>query len=286
MTQQKKDVWFLLQTEPLDAALNMAVDEALLHWHSKGKIKPTIRFYKWKKPSLSIGHFQKVNSTIDLKNVQQLGCQLVRRLTGGSAVLHDQELTYSIVVSENHPMIPKTIEEAYFVLAQGIVQAYRYLGIEVELSKKQPKQNRSAVCFETPAIYELIVDGKKISGNAQTRKNGVLLQHGSIPFRFDEKLLFKLFKFSNEEIRLQKQKQFKEKATALFDISPKAFSYKEIEAAFYKGFTDTLQIETKPLTLSNTEWDYIYHLANTKYRSSSWTFRRELDSIKGGILHG
>jgi len=280
---QKRETWFLLQTEPLDAAVNMAIDEALLLWHSKGKIKPTIRFYQWKKPSLSIGHFQQINSSINLDHVRQLGCQLVRRLTGGSAVLHDEELTYSIVVSENHPKIPKTIEQAYFVLAQGIVQGYRNLGVDAEILQQQLNADRSAVCFETPAIYELVVNGKKVSGNAQTRKNGVLLQHGSIPFRFHEDFLFKLFQFPDEETRLQKKKQFKEKAVSLYDISSKKFTYEEVEAAFYKGFTDALQVDTKPFTLSKTEWDFIYHLANTKYRSSSWTFRRESDKTIGGI---
>src|SRR5699024_2800822 len=105
-------------------------------------------------------------------------CQLVRRLTGGSAVLHDDELTYSMIVSEKHPKIPTTVNDAYYELAQGILNGYKELGIDAEFAipKSHLRKERTAVCFEKPAIYELVVNGKKISGNAQTRKHGVLLQ--------------------------------------------------------------------------------------------------------------
>src|SRR5690625_230391 len=93
----KKETWNFLHNEPLDAATNMAIDEALLHWHSKGEIRPTLRFYYWKKPSLSVGLFQNVQKTIDFSGLQKHHCDFVRRLTGGSAVLHDDELTYSVI---------------------------------------------------------------------------------------------------------------------------------------------------------------------------------------------
>src|SRR5699024_8530330 len=119
--------------------------------------------------------------TIDFSGIKKHQCDFVRRLTGGSAVLHDDELTYSIIVSEAHPKIPHSVNEAYHLLAQGLLEGYRNLNIDADFAKpKRSLHNRSAVCFETPAIYEMIVDGKKISGNAQTRKSGVLLQHGSI----------------------------------------------------------------------------------------------------------
>src|SRR5699024_5285700 len=104
-----KEIWHILDSGSHDAAINMATDEALIHWHNQGQVGPTLRFYQWKQPSLSIGHFQNVAKTIDFCGVEKHECQLVRRLTGGSAVLHDDELTYSIVVSESHPKIPRSV---------------------------------------------------------------------------------------------------------------------------------------------------------------------------------
>lgn len=283
---EKKETWSILRTEPLDAAVNMAIDEALLRWHSEGKIKPTLRFYQWKTPSLSVGYFQKVSSSIDVDKLNEAKGQLVRRLTGGSAVLHDKELTYSIVVSERHPKIPKTVQEAYYVLAQGIVLGYRYLQVDASLQQQQPRDERSPVCFETPALYELVVGGKKISGNAQTRKKGVLLQHGSIPFQFDVDFLFSLFSFPNERVRQRKIAQFKEKAVALEDLLGRSVQYEEVEEAFYRGFTEALGINTEPLELSTEDWNEIHHLAETKYRSPAWTYHRQKDIIKGGNIYG
>lgn len=272
-----KETWHFLDTGHLDAATNMAVDEALLQWHSKQKIGPTLRFYGWKKPSLTVGHFQDVNKSIDFNGIVKHNCDFVRRVTGGSAVLHDDELTYSIVVSESHPKIPKTVNQAYFVIAQGILHGYRNLGIEANFSLPQIHDpNRSAVCFETPAIYELIVDGKKLSGNAQTRKNGVLLQHGSIPMSFNIEMLFDLFRFNSEEIRQKQKQKFLNKAISINDITGVKHDYISLKEAFLKGFETGLNINTEPITLSNKQWDYIHYLAETKYRSKAWNIERKL----------
>src|SRR5690625_7424219 len=100
----------------------MAMDEALLNWHSKGEIPPTLLFYGWSVPSLSVGHFQKADKRVDFAAIERHGCEFVRRLTGGSAVLHDDELTYSIVVTEDHPSIPDSVLEASHVLTKGLLE--------------------------------------------------------------------------------------------------------------------------------------------------------------------
>src|SRR5690625_1224112 len=148
MMQEK---WAFLDTGNLDAAENMALDEALLKWHSENKIPPTIRFYGWKRPSLSVGYFQDAEKTINFSGLKKHGCEFVRRLTGGSAVLHDDELTYSIIVTEDHPSIPKSVREAYHILTKGILEGYRTLGIHADYaypSRQQIIKDRSAVCFE------------------------------------------------------------------------------------------------------------------------------------------
>lgn len=108
----------------------MALDEALLDWHSKGDIPPVIRFYGWNPPTLSIGYFQKVEKEIDLEAVKKHGLGFVRRPTGGRGVLHEHELTYSVIVTEEHPRMPKTVTEAYRVISKGILKGFQYLGLD------------------------------------------------------------------------------------------------------------------------------------------------------------
>lgn len=267
-----QETWYLLDTGYHDAAINMAIDEALLIWNSEGKIRPVIRFYGWEKPSLSLGHFQRAEKAIDFSGVEKHGCQVVRRLTGGSAVLHDDEITYSITVPESHPKIPATVNEAYYVLSQGILKGYQLLGIDAQFAipEKELRKERTAVCFEKPAIYEMIVEGKKISGNAQTRKSGVLLQHGSIPRRFDVDMLFDMFQFSSEEKRARQREKFREKAISIYDVTKKDYTYEQLRDAFIEGFTSSLDIQLETMTLTATDWEFIHELADTKYRTDEW----------------
>src|SRR5690625_759215 len=246
----------------------MAMDEALLNWHSKGEIPPTLRFYGWVAPSLSLGHFQKADKRIDFAAVNQHGCEFVRRLTGGSAVLHDDELTYSIVVTEDHPSIPKSIREAYHILTKGILEGYRNLGIHAEYaypSREETIKDRSAVCFEQAAYYEMVIDGKKHAGNAQIRKKGILLQHCSILKSSDENMLFDLFLFPSERVKERQRNAFSDKAIDINQITNKKHTYDMLTEAFYHCFLAGLDVEFKPLTLTNEQWAEVNQLAKSKY---------------------
>src|SRR5690606_19123216 len=132
--------------------------ECLLNWQSEGKIPPTLRFYGWNKPSLSIGYFQRAE-TINFEGIQKHECEFVRRLTGGSAVLHADELTYSLVISENDPDIPKSVTKDYYVLTQGVLEGYKNLGIDADFAipERELDKDRSAICFEKPSFYEMLV---------------------------------------------------------------------------------------------------------------------------------
>lgn len=266
------EVWGFIDTGSQDASINMAIDELLLNLHSEGKIPPTLRFYRWAAPSLSIGRFQKVEKTIDFNGVARNNCQFVRRLTGGSAVLHDDELTYSLVVSEKHPAIPKTVREAYYILSKGVLEGYKNLGIQVDyaIPQKKVRSDRTAVCFEKIAYYEMIVEGKKISGNAQTRQNGVLLQHGSIPMSIDDQMLFDLFLFPSERVKQRQRDRFSKKAITINGYTNKTHQYELLKEAFYKGFQTGLDITLKPIKLSQAQWEEAFHLAHNKYANKSW----------------
>ncbi|HEY4551644.1 MAG TPA: lipoate--protein ligase family protein [Bacillaceae bacterium] len=278
------DTWGLLHTGHHDAATNMALDEMLLTWHSQGEIPPTLRFYGWTKPTLSLGHFQRIHRTIDLDAVKRHGCELVRRLTGGSAVLHDDELTYSLVVSEEKPYIAASVREAYFTLSKGILEGFKELGIHADYSMPEGKAkgDSTAVCFERASIYEMLVDRKKISGHAQTRQKGVLLQHGSLPFTMNKQMLFDLFIFPDEKMREAKRSDFSSKAIAMKEAAGRSITFEEAEIAFQKGFQKGLQLELVPLELSDSQWEEVRQLAETKYRSDDWNINHRRKVLVSG----
>jgi lipoyl(octanoyl) transferase len=277
----KNEVWYFIDSGNSSPSFNMALDEALLDWHSEGKIPPTIRFYGWNPATLSIGYFQKVEKEIDLDAVKAHNLGFVRRPTGGRGVLHEDELTYSVIVSEEYPDIPKTVTEAYRVISEGILKGFHLLGLEAYFAV--PKSNeerdalkspRSAVCFDAPSWYELVVEGRKVAGSAQTRQKGVILQHGSILLDLDEDKLFSLFKYPSERVKERMQKAFKDKAVAINEIANRKITIDEAKAAFKKGFEAGLNIELVPYSLSESELEFVQDLAKTKYESDEWNYKR------------
>jgi lipoyl(octanoyl) transferase len=276
-----KEVWRFIDSGNCSPSFNMALDEALLEWHSEGKIPPVIRFYGWEPAALSIGYFQKVEKEIDLEAVKAQGLGFVRRPTGGRGVLHEHELTYSVIVSEEHPEMPKTVTEAYRVISEGILKGFHQLGLEAYFAvpktdeeRSALKDPRSAVCFDAPSWYELVVEGRKVAGSAQTRQKGVILQHGAILLDLDEDKLFSLFKYPNERVKERMKSAFKNKAVAINEISPRKITLEEAKEAFYKGFAEGLNIELESYQLSEEELSYVNKIAKERYESDEWNFKR------------
>lgn len=274
------ETWNFINTGSQDPYYNMAMDEALLNFVSRGEIDPVIRFYTWNPATLSIGYFQRLQKEIDIEKVNEKGFGLVRRQTGGRGVLHDKELTYSVIVPESHPNMPPTITEAYRVISQGLLEGFKNLGFEtyfaVPRSKEEReklKQPRSSVCFDAPSWYELVVEGRKIAGSAQTRQKGVILQHGSILQDIDIDELFDMFIFKNDRLKAKMKEAFVEKAVAINDISDTHITLSEMEKAFEEGFKTGLNIEFKPLELSEQQLAEVKELEE-KYRSDDWMFRK------------
>jgi lipoyl(octanoyl) transferase len=277
----EKELWRFIDSGNCSPSFNMALDEALLDWHSEGKIPPVIRFYGWNPATLSIGYFQKVDKEIDMEAVKAHGLGFVRRPTGGRGVLHEHELTYSVIVSEEHPEMPKTVTEAYRVISEGILKGFHQLGLEAYFAVPKTvedhealKNPRSAVCFDAPSWYELVVEGRKVAGSAQTRQKGVILQHGAILLDLDEDKLFSVFKYPNEKVKEKMQSAFKNKAVAINDISPKKITLEDAKEAFYKGFAEGLNIVLEPYQLTEDELSYVNKLAKERYESDEWNFKR------------
>ncbi|PTJ08588.1 lipoate--protein ligase family protein [Staphylococcus simulans] len=274
------ETWNFINSGSHDPFYNMAMDEALLNFVSRGEIDPVIRFYTWDPATLSIGYFQRLKKEIDIEKVKEKGYGLVRRQTGGRGVLHDKELTYSVIVPESHPNMPKTVTEAYRVISQGLLEGFKVLGFDayfaVPKSKEEReklKQPRSSVCFDAPSWYELVVEGRKIAGSAQTRQKGVILQHGSILKDIDIDDLFDMFIFKNDCLKDKMKQAFVDKAVAINDISDKTISIEEMEVAFEKGFQKGLNINFKPLELTKEQQAEVKELAE-KYKSEEWTYRK------------
>lgn len=277
-----KETWNFIHSGKCCPAYNMALDEALLEWHSKGEISPTIRFYGWDPATLSIGYFQKVDKEINMDAVNKYRLGFVRRPTGGRGVLHEHELTYSVVVSESHPKMPSGITEAYRVISEGVLEGFKNLGLNAyfaiprsEAEKENLKRPRSAVCFDAPSWYELVVEGKKVAGSAQTRQKGVILQHGSIILDLEKEKLFELFKFSNERVKERLLKGFEKKAVAINDLlQDQGVSFDEAVLAFKKGFEQGLGIHLNTFSLNEDQENYVKYLVETRYSKPEWNFRK------------
>ena len=274
------ETWNFINTGSRDPYYNMAMDEALLNIVSRGEIDPVIRFYTWDPPTLSVGYFQRLKKEIDIDKVKEKGFGLVRRQTGGRGVLHDKELTYSVIVPESHPNMPSTITEAYRVISEGLLEGFKLLGFDAYFAiprskeeREKLKQPRSAVCFDAPSWYELVVEGRKIAGSAQTRQKGVILQHGSLLQDVDVDELFDMFIFKNDRLKEKMKKAFVDKAVAMNDISDEHITLEQMEDAFATGFKKGLNIDFKPLQLTEAQEQEVQEIAE-KYKSDDWMYRK------------
>jgi lipoyl(octanoyl) transferase len=275
------ETWRLLDTGVNDPAMNMAIDEAILTAHSQGLIPPTVRFYAWDPPTLSIGYFQRAKREVDFEQLQKHGLGFVRRQTGGRAVLHDKELTYSVVLAETHPLMPRSVNESYRVLSRGLMEGFRALGLSAEMVSLADEEDKkryaglgSAACFDSPSWYELVVEGRKVAGSAQTRQRGTILQHGSILLDLDADMLFDVLLFPSEEEREQMKRSFLEKAVSIKGCSGKDVSYEEAVHAFRTGFEKGLGIRLVQEGLTTFEQELAEQLRREKYSSDAWNFRR------------
>lgn len=183
------DAWRLIIDPPSPAGYNMAVDEVLVDSCRHGAGGPTLRLYGWDRPAVSLGYFQRPDRIVDLDRCREAGVAVVRRTTGGRAVYHRHEVTYSVTAPVPHPAFPPTIRGAYDVIARALEAALRHLGLPVERSARDPERVRhgagSPLCFAATSRDEITLDGRKIVGSAQRRWPTAFLQHGSILLRDD-----------------------------------------------------------------------------------------------------
>lgn len=259
----------------------MAIDEAVLIHVANKQVLPTIRFYAWERPTLSMGYFQRFTRDVDEAALQVRNFDVVRRMTGGRAVLHDRELTYSVIVPGDHEWAQVSVTESYRHLSYGLRDGFRNLGVEAEIVSLADEKERdkyssvgSAACFDSPSWYELVVGGKKIAGSAQVRAHGGLLQHGSLLLDLDIDDLFSVLKFGNERFKQRAREEFADRAVSVKQLTQRDVSFSEAAAAFAKGFQTGLALELVPAELLSEESEMARQLAKEKYQTEAWMKRR------------
>jgi lipoate---protein ligase len=237
------------------AARNMAIDEAILQCH-KQVGKPTVRFYGWNPPAVSIGYFQGIEQEIDLNACKKYGIDVVRRLTGAGAVFHDKELTYSFVGPQN--LVPLNILESYKKICGALINGFSKLGISSEFVP----------------INDIISNGKKISGNAQTRREEGVLQHGTVLMEVDVDKMFSLLLVPDEKLKGKMIQQVKERVTSIELQLQKKVSVEEVSDALKKGFEERFSVKLVEGKLTETELELANKLEKEKFTNREWNYKR------------
>ena len=274
-TGMSRTTWRYLPYAVYSGAENMAVDEALLRTMAQTlDPQPVLRFYGWSPATLSLGYAQSFHKEVDEEVCLAEGIDIIRRPTGGRAVLHQYELTYSVIAPEHDPHVSGTVIESYLRISQALLTGLRAVGVPAEMvACGGISKTSSSACFDAPSWYELVVEGRKLVGSAQVRKEGVLLQHGSILLHFDPDLLFRLLKFPSEEIRQRLLTGFIAKACALDEVWTHPIERAELERELCSGFCDIMGIELIRSQLTEAEKDLAEEVL-LKYRSEGWTKKR------------
>jgi lipoate-protein ligase A len=268
--------WRLLITEATDGAMNMGVDEAIISSVARGESLPTLRFFDWNPPCLSLGHAQDVED-VDRDRLKSLGYELVRRPTGGKAILHIDEITYSVVTRQDDPRVEGGIVESYRRLSEGLMRGLELMDLIVTTSPHSPPLlmrtpasgegvGGEVICFEVPSNYEITVIGKKLIGSAQARKRGMVLQHGSLPLSGDIARICDVLKFENDEAREKAKDRLRGRAITLEGALMQVVPYQTVAQALTQGFKEKLNLELVESALTEKEMGEAREIMERKYK--------------------
>ena len=268
--------WRILVTPPAAGAWNMAVDEALLIFIGSGKSLPTLRLYAWEPPCLSLGYAQ-TKEDADRQLLNALGWHLVRRPTGGKAILHIDELTYSVIAPLDEPRLTGGVLESYRRLSDALLAALLSLGIA---AKTEPHYDlpidsnpKSAVCFEIPSNYEITAGGKKLIGSAQARRREGILQHGTLPLHGDIGRITLGLSYPSEVERELSAQRVRTRATTVESVTGAKITWQTAADAFQAAFSRSLGLTLISTPLSTSELAAVDELVMTKYSHPTWTDR-------------
>jgi lipoate-protein ligase A len=267
--------WRLLKTSPSNGVWNMAVDEAILEAVGRDEAPPTLRLFAWEPPCLSLGYAQSIR-VVDEDRLRMNGWDLVRRPTGGGAILHTDELTYSAIGPANEPCLKGDILTSYRRLSTVILSALKNLGLPAEsqpLVKAAQETSPDPVCFEIPSHYEITLEGKKLVGSAQARKKDAVLQHGTLPLYGDLARITQVLVYPDEIARGNAAGRLLSHATTVQSVLGKIMDWETAANAFEQAFSLALNLELIPAELTQQERDRVEELIEEKFGNEGWTRR-------------
>ncbi len=267
--------WRLLVHPPMNGPLNMAIDETIGEHVGAGLVPPTLRFYGWDPACLSLGYTQPA-ADVNFEQLGAHGWDIVRRLTGGRAILHIDELTYSIVVPKGDPRVTDDVVESYRRLSQGLVAGLLILDAPVRADAADQAAHRfkGPVCFEVPSDYEITVAGRKLLGSAQTRRRGIVLQHGALPLYGNLTRICDVLAFESEAERNAARKRLAARAVTLEEALGRRIDESVVIRALAQGFAEVLNLRLEEGQLGASEMERAEELFNTRYATAEWTCRR------------
>lgn len=265
--------WRLILDGEADGPTNMAVDDAILEAVGAEDSPPTLRFYGWSPPCLTLGRSQP-QAEADLEACRAAGVDVVRRPSGGQAILHTDELTYSVALRQTDPRAEGGVLEVYRLLSDGLLLGLNRLGVGAAAAAgKADAGVKTPICFETPSAYEIVADGHKLVGSAQWRARGAVLQHGTLPLHGDLGRIVNYLRFPEEE-REEQARRLLSRATTLEAALGCRMPFDRVAEALAGGLAQVLNITLAPGSLSAGERARAAELRRTRYTDPEWTARR------------
>ena len=263
--------WRLIEGGPASGARNMAVDEALL---IEMQGRPVLRFYSWNPYCLSLGYGQRC-SVVHRQGLAERGYSLVRRPSGGGAILHAQEVTWCLVLPASHPLAAGSIDEGYRRIAVVMREAMRSLGIAATLEDGGASRRTRPACFETPASHELVVNGRKLLGCARVQRRHALLQHGSLPLAGDVAGIAAVLDYPDAPAREEAALRLRNQAITLADASQgAAVAAGQVTQAIVDAFRASYETEFVESELTIAEQERAQVLEAGRYGNPDWVCRR------------
>ncbi len=263
----------ILEPHPQAGALNMATDESLLREVAARHSPPTLRLYAWTPPALTLGRGQPF-SDANVAALEADGITLLRRATGGTAVFHEDELSYTVAATSDEPRLAGGIVESYKGLSVALLFALEKIGLrdaeasshaESRSGPRSPGAVRSPVCFELPSDYEITMGQRKLFGSAQMRIKGGILQHGTLPLSGD------IARVGDYLTARPPTERIRAHALTLREALGRAVAWRDIAHALVEGFTATLNLTLIPAPLLAAERRLIDQLVTEKYTNPAWT---------------
>jgi lipoate-protein ligase A len=252
----------------------MAIDEAVLESVSAGISPPTLRFYGWTPACLSLGFSQEFE-LVDEDRCAELGWDVVRRPTGGRAILHVDELTYSVIAPKTEPRVEGRILESYERLSEGLLEGLKLMGLQPTRVKTYYKDEGvvGPACFDGPSNYEIMMGQHKLLGSAQTRKKHCVLQHGTLPLEGDIARIAEALYYDMPGQRHALALRMRYRATTVMRSLGKILSFDEAADFMGKGFAQRLNLTLESSDLTPQELTRTQEIRAEKYANSDWIER-------------